>query len=114
MSVTVTLSFNSVQEAADFFNRATGAPQPIASATPGVILTAKTEKPVKENPAAKDMIETTSIDRATVSKAAVALAIKDKAKAVAILAEHDVKAVKDLPDDQLGAVHAKLVAAMGE
>jgi len=115
MSVTVTLSFDHVQEAADFFSRASrplesvvGAPQPAATAAP------KTEKPVKENPAAKDMIETANIDRATVSKAAVALAIKDKAKAVAILAEHDVKAVKDLPDDQLGAVHAKLVAAMDE
>lgn len=118
MAITVTLSFDHIQEAASFFARASrplesvvGAPsQPAATEAP------KTEKPVKENPTrqAKDMIEEPSIDRATVSKAAVALAIKDKAKAVAILAEHDVKAVKDLPDDQLGAVHAKLVAAMGE
>lgn len=122
MDITVTLSFDHIQEAASFFLRAScpldpaigAAPAPTTGATPGVILTAKPEKPVKENPAAKDMIEAVSIDRATVSKAAVALAIKDKAKAVAILAEHDVKAVKDLPDDQLGAVHAKLVAAMGE
>lgn len=116
MAITVTLSFDHIQEAASFFVRASRPLESVVGAAPPAAANAtpKTEKPVKENPAAKDMIEAVGIDRATVSKAAVALAIKDKARAVAILAEHDVKAVKDLPDDQLGAVHAKLVAAMGE
>ena len=113
MSVTVTLVFGSVEEATDFFSRH-ATPQP-APGKPAVVADAP-PKTAKANPPAPTKTEAPAagIDRATVSKAAVALAIKDKAKAVAILAEHDVKAVKDLPDDQLGAVHAKLVAAMGE
>lgn len=112
MSVTVTLVFGSVEEATDFFSRH-ATPQP-APGKPAVVADT-TPKTAKASPATtKAEPAGDTIDRATVSKAAVALAIKDKAKAVAILAEHDVKAVKDLPDDQLGAVHAKLVAAMGE
>lgn len=112
--ITVTLTFNAPKEVADFF--ATGAVQRVTGAAPqpAVSVTSKIEKPAKENPTKVVQKQGNDIDRTTVSKAAVALAIKDKAKAVAILAEHDVKAVKDLPDDQLGAVHAKLVAAMGE
>lgn len=123
--ISITLTFNTVKEVADFFANATGASSraiatgtgvtPVEHATGGVATNNAAPKTAKASPTttkAEPAGET--VDRATVSKAAVALAIKDKAKAVAILAEHNVKAVKDLPDDQLGAVHTKLVAAMGE
>lgn len=121
--ISVTLTFNTAKEVADFFASATGAAQRIVYTGTGAPVEHATQRDTNNaTPKTTKASPTTTktepagdaIDRATVSKAAVALAIKDKAKAVAILAEHDVKAVKDLPDDQLGAVHAKLVAAMGE
>lgn len=122
--ISVTLTFNTAKEVADFFANATGNVQRVIATGTGATTEHATQrdtndaapKTTKANPPAPAKAEPAgeAIDRAIVSKAAVALAIKDKAKAVAILAEHDVKAVKDLPDDQLGAVHAKLVAAMGE
>jgi hypothetical protein len=51
--------------------------------------------------------------RADVSKAAVALALKDKPKIVEILAEFGAKGVKDVPDDKLAEVYPLIQAALG-
>lgn len=91
--VQVTLTFDSVHEAEQFFAQR-GAPL-------------ETPKPEPTGDA------TAPVERSAVSALAVKLAVKDKAKAVEILAEHGVKAVKELADDDLAAVHAKLTAALG-
>jgi pyruvate dehydrogenase E2 component (dihydrolipoamide acetyltransferase) len=56
--------------------------------------------------------ETPKVERAAVSKAAVALAMKDKVKIKEILASFDgAAAVRDVPDDKLAAVFAAIQAA---
>lgn len=50
--------------------------------------------------------------RADVSKAAVALALKDKAKIIEILAGFGAKGVKDVPDDKLAEVFPLINAAL--
>jgi len=50
--------------------------------------------------------------RADVSKAAVALALKDKAKIIEILAGFNAKGVKDVPDDKLAEVFPLINAAL--
>lgn len=114
--ITVTLTFNTVAEAAAFFQgqgHAAAAEAPVKQVTKAAAEKPASTKPAPESKAADTKTEDAPvIERATVSQAAVKLAVKNKDRAVAILAEHGVKAVKELPDDQLAAVHAKLVAAM--
>ena len=52
-------------------------------------------------------------DRAAVSKAAVTLAMKDRARITEILAGFGAKGVKDVKDEDLAAVYAQVNAALG-
>lgn len=53
-----------------------------------------------------------AVDRKTCSAAVVKLATKDKAKAMAILAEFKVAKASELPDNQLAACHTKVTEAL--
>ena len=64
-----------------------------------------------EQPASTAAADTPKVERAAVSKAAVALAMKDKAKAVEIMAQFGVKGVRDVPDDKLAEVFAAIQVA---
>ncbi len=124
--VQVTIVFDSVHEAEQFFAKRGGAAATEITQDPDVAMRtvakavvntvkgadkpdtkpAETKKPEPAGDA------TAPVERSAVSALAVKLAVKDKAKAVEILAEHGVKAVKELADDDLAAVHAKLTAAL--
>ena len=124
--VQVTITFDSVREAEQFFAWRGGAAATEITQDPDVAMRtvakavvntvkgadkpdtkpAETKKPEPAGDA------TAPVERSAVSALAVKLAVKDKAKAVEILAEHGVKAVKELADDDLAAVHAKLAAAL--
>lgn len=123
--VQVTITFDSVHEAEQFFAKRGTARDPevamrtVAAAVVGTVKgtdkPADTKKPTPlETPKPEPATGTGApVQRADVSTLAVKLAVKDKAKAIAILAEHGVKAVKELADDDLAAVHAKLTEALG-
>jgi hypothetical protein len=71
-----------------------------------------TTKPEPQADTAKVADVNSAPARADVSKAAVALALKDKAQIVAILAKFDAKGVKDVPDDKLAEVFPLINAAL--
>lgn len=64
-----------------------------------------------EQPASTAASETPKVERAAVSKAAVALAMKDKSKIQGVLAGFGVTAVRDVPDAKLAEVFAAIEAA---
>jgi hypothetical protein len=73
---------------------------------------ASTAKPEPQPSTEKAATANSAPARADVSKAAVALALKDKAQIVAILAKFDAKGVKDVPDDKLAEVFPLINAAL--
>lgn len=92
-----------VKDAAAPVEKPKASPPPAPAAAPAASApsadTAKSDAPAK-------------VERATVSKAAVALALKDKTRATEILAQFGAKGVKDVPDDKLAEVYPLLTAAL--
>lgn len=73
---------------------------------------ASTVKPEPQTSTVKAADAASAPARADVSKAAVALALKDKAKIIEILAGFGAKGVKDVPDDKLAEVFPLINAAL--
>ena len=117
--IQVTLTFPSPAAAAGFFATLAAAlpdpihtvePQPAPADKPVRVKPAKATEPVVETPASPATVE-----RSAVSAAIVKLAVKDKARAIEILAGFGVKAGKDLKDEQLPEAYARVqVALAGE
>ena len=90
--------------------KATSAATPAATDAPAK--TAVESSPTAAPAAAEPPPSTAAPDRATVSKAAVALAMKDKPKIIEILASFGAKAAKELTEDQLTPALAAINAAI--
>lgn len=128
--VSLSLSFASPDAAAEFF--AAYARGKLVAENPKVVFEKQptateiskgvVQKPADKEPTPQTAADTkptpaptvagTTVERATVSKAAVQLAVKNKAKAVEILATFGVAAVRELTDDQLAAAHKALTDAL--
>lgn len=87
---------------------APSAPTAAPAAAPATSTTAPAPQPSTEKAATANSAPA----RADVSKAAVALALKDKAKIIEILAGFNAKGVKDVPDDKLAEVFPLINAAL--
>ncbi len=116
-SVNLCLNFTSPDEAAEFFAAYLRGKNTRAAPAdfPQVCAEVKERASSEETPAvtAEKIAERAdAIDRAIVSKTAVQLAVKNKEKAVSILADFGVKAVKELTDAQLKAAYDALSAAL--
>lgn len=82
------------------------------TAEPAAAPAQSTEPPAPPPATEKAATAASAPARADVSKAAVALALKDKAKIVEILAGFGAKGVKDVPDDKLAEVYPLITAAL--
>ena len=87
--------------------------EPTATAAEAAAPAASTVKQEPQPSTEKAATANSAPARADVSKAAVALALKDKPKIVEILAQFGAKGVKDVPDDKLAEVFPLINAALG-
>lgn len=117
MSVTVTLQFATALEANSALAKIAGpaaAPVERAADTSAAAPGKSKEKPAAKIPEVQPKPEPTKaeVTRETVSGMAVKLAVKDREKAIGILKEFGVSAVKELPDDKLPDLHKVLAEAL--
>lgn len=90
----------------------TAAPATTAPSAPAAAPATSTTAPAPQPSTGQAATANSAPDRADVSKAAVALALKDKAKIIEILAGFNAKGVKDVPDDKLAEVFPLIKAAL--
>jgi hypothetical protein len=82
------------------------------TAAPAAAPAASTAAPAPQPSTGKAADAVSAPARADVSAAAVKLALKDKPKAIEILAGFGAKGVKDVPDDKLAEVFPLIQAAL--